>query len=68
MFDYIFGDHFDFNNDGTMDEFEKRAEYMAILDEVRMSEGIEKELDDMDFDELNELSSLSGIDPGWTGF
>lgn len=68
MFDYIFGDHFDFNNDGTMDEFEKRAEYMAILDEARMSEGIEKELDDMDIDELNELSSLSGIDPGWTGF
>ena len=53
MFDYIFGDHFDFNNDGTMDEFEKRAEYMAILDEARMSEGIEKELDDMDIDELN---------------
>ena len=68
MFDYIFGDHFDLNNDGAMDEFEKRAEYMAILDEVRMSEGIEKELDDMDLYELDELSSLSGVDPSDFGY
>ena len=68
MFDYIFGNHFDFNNDGSMDEFEQRAEYMAILDEVRMSEEIEKDLSDMNLDELNELSSLSGVDPEWIGF
>lgn len=68
MFRRIFGDTFDFNHDGQMDSLEKRAEYMAVLDEVRQEEGIDKPLSEMNFDELCELSAKSGFDPGESGF
>ena len=68
MFKHIFKDTFDFNRDGRMDNFEKRAEYTAILDEVRRMEGIEKSLSDMDVEELNELVIKSGVEPGESGF
>ena len=68
MLQHLFGDLFDFNHDGQLDPFEQRAEYTAFLDEIRMQEGIETELDDMDFDELADLAAESGIDPSDFGF
>ena len=68
MFKRIFGDTFDFNRDGQMDNFEKRAEYTAILDEVRQMEGIETPLSEMSLDQLNDLTAKSGVDPSKSGF
>ena len=68
MFKHIFGNTFDFNKDGKMDSFERRAEYHAIMDEVRQSKGIEKPLSEMNFDELNQLAADTGIDPSLSGF
>lgn len=64
----MFKNNFDFNRDGHMDNFEKRAEYTAILEEVRQLEGIEKSLNDMDSQELVKLAAKSGIDPSEFGF
>ena len=68
MFKRIFGDTFDFNRNGQMDSFEKRAEYTAILDEVRQMEGIETPLSEMRLDQLNDLAAKSGVDPSKSGF
>lgn len=68
MFERIFEDTFDFNRDGQMDDFEKRAEYTAILDEVRQLEGIETPLSEMSLDQLNDLAAKSGVDPSRSGF
>ena len=68
MFKRIFGDTFDFNRDGQMDNFEKRAEYATILDEVRQMEGIETPLSEMSLDQLNDLAAKSGVDPSKSGF
>ena len=68
MFKRIFGDTFDFNRDGQMDNFEKRAEYTAILDEVRQMEGIETPLSEMSLDQINDLAAKSGVDPSKSGF
>ena len=68
MFKRIFGDTFDFNRDGQMDNFEKRAEYTTILDEVRQMEGIETPLSEMSLDQLNDLAAKSGVDPSKSGF
>ena len=68
MIKRIFGDTFDFNRDGQMDNFEKRAEYTAILDEVRQMEGIETPLSEMSLDQLNDLAAKSGVDPSKSGF
>ena len=67
MLDNIFGDTFDFNRDGEMDSFERRAAHTAFLDEIRMQEGIDKPLRDMTADEIDRLASISGIDFGETG-
>ena len=64
----IFGDSFDYNKDGRLDSLEKRARYLAVLDEMRQIEGIEKPLCDLSLDELNYLSAKSGVDPEETGF
>ena len=64
----LFGDRFDFDRDGKMDSFEKRAEYTAILDEIRAQEGIEKPISEMNAEELGQLAAISGIDPGEAGF
>lgn len=68
MFKRILGDTFDFNRDGQMDNFEKRAEYTAILEEVRQMEGIETPLSEMSLDQLNDLAAKSGVDPSESGF
>lgn len=68
MFDHIFGNTFDFNKDGKMDSLERRAEYYAIMDEVRQLKGIEKPINEMSFDELNQLAADTGIDPSLSGF
>ena len=68
MYKHIFGNAFDFNKDGKMDDLESRAQYNAILEEVRVSEGIEKPLSEMSLDELNELAAKSGVDPNPYGF
>ena len=68
MFKRMFGDSFDFNRDGQMDNCEKRAEYIAILEEVRQMEGIETPLSEMSLDQLNDLAAKSGVDPSESGF
>ena len=68
MFEHIFGNTFDLNHDGKKDSFERRAEYYAIMDEVRHSKGIEKPLSEMSLDELNQLAADTGIDPSLSGF
>lgn len=68
MYDRIFGNAFDFNHDGEMDSFERMAEYHAIMNEVMISEGKGTSLDDLSFDELNEIASMTGIDPSISGF
>ena len=68
MLKILFGKTFDFNNDGVKDNFEKRAEYTAFLNEIRIQEGIKTELSDMSADQVAELSAKSGIDPSGFGF
>ena len=68
MFKHIFGNTFDFNNDGKKDSLEQRAEYQAIMNEVRMGEAIEKPLSEMSHSELADIASKTGVDPGWSGF
>ena len=68
MFKYLFSNSFDFNNDGKMDKFEKRAEYMAFLNEVRINEGIETELSNMNLEQITDLVSKAGFDPSDFGF
>lgn len=67
MLKHWFGNAFDFNNDGQIDNFEKRAEFTAFLDEIRMQEGIQTELADMSSEQLAELVAKSGIDPSGFG-
>lgn len=59
----LFENTFDFNNDGIKDDFEKRAEYTAFLNEIRIQEGINTKLSDMNAEQLADLSIKSGIDP-----
>lgn len=68
MFKRIFKDTFDFNRDSKMDNLEKRAEYTAILDEVRQMEGIKTPLNEMSLEQLNDLAAKSGVDPSESGF
>ena len=68
MFDHIFGNTFDLNNDGKTDDFERMMEYHAIMNDVRQAQGIEKSMDEMSFGELNQLASDTGIDPSLSGF
>ena len=68
MFDHIFGNTFDLNHDGKTDVFERMAEYHVIMNDVRQAQGIEKEMDEMSFDELYQLAADTGIDPSLSGF
>ena len=68
MLKNLFENTFDFNKDGVKDNFEKRAEYTAFLNEIRIQEGIKTELVDMSADQIAELSAKSGIDPSGFGF
>ena len=68
MFKSVLGNNFDFDRNGKMDDFEKRAEYAAILNEVRLMEGINKPLSEMSLSELNNLAAKSGVDPSKSGF
>lgn len=52
----------------VMGNFEKRAEYTAILEEVRQMEGIETPLSEMCLGQLNDLAAKSGVDPSELGF
>ena len=67
MLKHWFGNAFDFNSDGQIDNFEKRAEFTAFLDEIRMQKGIQTELSDMRSEQLAELVAKSGIDPSEFG-
>lgn len=55
MFDSIFGDLFDFNNDGEIDAFERGAEF-AFLNELMEDENDKSDdfgdSDNWDFDEF----------------
>ena len=67
----IFGDIFDFNNDGEMDAFEKGAEFGAFMNMVDSckkdeleSAGIDlADFEFMDEDERNEALEEAGLDP-----
>lgn len=63
-----FGNAFDFNNDGSMDDFEKRAEFTTFAQEVALQEGITKDLSDMSSAELSDIASKTGINPSEFGF
>ena len=67
MLKHWFGNAFDFDNDGKMDNFEKRAEFTAFSDEIRMQEGIQTGLPDMSSEQLAELAAKAGIDPSGFG-
>lgn len=68
MLKHWFGNAFDFDCNGKMDTFEKRAEYTAFLEEIRMQEGIQIELSDMSSEQLAELAAKSGVDLSGFGF
>ena len=68
MLKHWFGNTFDFDRNGKMDNFEKRAEFTAFLEEICMQEGIQIALSDMSVEQLAELAAKSGIDPSGFGF
>ena len=67
----LFGDLFDFNNDGKLDSFEKAAEFgafMQMIDSTKNDEltsaGIDPaELESMDDFERREALEQAGLDP-----
>ena len=67
----LFGNFFDFNNDGKLDAFEKAAEFgtfMEILDSLKNNELISagldpEELSKMDYIERREALYDAGLDP-----
>ena len=67
----LFGNFFDFNNDGKLDAFEKAAEFgsfMEMLDSLKNNELISagldpEELSDMDYIERREALYDAGLDP-----
>ena len=67
----IFGDLFDFNNDGKLDSFEKAAEFgafMQMIDSAKNDEltsaGLDpQELSDMEYFERCEALEDAGLDP-----
>ena len=48
----IYGDLFDFNNDGELDDFEKAAEFGAFMQMIESEEQDEEE-DGLDYDDQN---------------
>ena len=63
----LFGNEFDFNQDGEMDSFEKRAQYTTYLEMLCGEEYGSKNLSDLNNDELNDLIIKSGVDPSGFG-
>lgn len=67
----LFGDMFDFNHDGKMDDFEKAAElgaFMDMIDYVKNEEltsaGLDpQELSQMGYFERREALENAGLDP-----
>ena len=67
----LFGDLFDFNNDGKLDSFEKAAEFgafMQMIDSVKNDEltsaGLDpQELSEMGYSERREALEEAGLDP-----
>lgn len=67
----IFGDLFDFNNDGKLDSFEKAAEFgffMQMMDAAKQDEltnaGINpQDLETMGYSERREALLNAGLDP-----
>lgn len=67
----IFGDLFDFNNDGKLDSFEKAAEFGAFMQMINSAKNDEltsagldpQELSDMGYLERREALEETGFDP-----
>ena len=67
----LFGDLFDFNGDGTLDSFEKAAEFgmfMQMMDSAKNDEltsaGLDpNELENMGYSERREALEDAGLDP-----
>ena len=67
----LFGDLFDFNNDGKLDSLEKAAEFgafMQMIDSAKNDElttaGLDpQELSDMGYFERREALEKAGLDP-----
>ena len=67
----LFGDLFDFNNDGQLDSFEKAAEFgafMHMMDSIKQDKlsaaGLDpQELSDMGYLERREALEEAGLDP-----
>ena len=62
MTNNIFGNEFDFNHDGRMDDFESRAQATALIEEIRKQEGIETALSEMSEEQVSDLIAKSGVD------
>lgn len=58
----IFGNEFDFNQDGQMCDFEKRAQLTTFVEEVRKQEGIEISLSEMSHEQFSDLVAKTGVD------
>ena len=63
----LFGDLFDFNNDGKLDSFEKAAEFgafMQMIDSAKNDAGLDpQELADMGYFERRKALEEAGLDP-----
>ena len=67
----IFGDLFDFNNDGKLDSFEKAAEFSAFMQMIDSAKNDElttagldpQELSDMGYFDRREAILNAGLDP-----
>ena len=67
----LFGDLFDFNNDGTLDSFEQAAEFGAFMQMIDSDKSDEltsaglnpQELSDMGYFERREALEDAGLDP-----
>ena len=67
----LFGDLFDFNNDGKLDSFEKAAEFSAVMQMIDSAKNDEltsaglnpNDLKDMGYFERHKALEDAGLDP-----
>ena len=60
----LFGDLFDFNNDGKLDSFEKAAEFgafMQMIDSVKKDELIAAGLDPAELESMDDFERCEAI-------
>lgn len=68
MLEHLYDGAFDFDADGHLDTLEQQAALHTFLEDIRLAEGIETSLDEMDDDLRADLIIRSGIEPEGFGF